>query len=65
MDEVINRTCTSKIYSKNKKDEKCGEELLVLMSIDGGTHAFLCPTCDAIENLPKNMRERIKEQWEL
>ncbi len=67
MDEVINRTCTSKIFSRDKseKDHPCGEELVVLVSVDGEIRAYLCPTCDALENLPKSMRERIKEQWEV
>lgn len=57
--------CTSKFYKKNKPAKECGVELLILISEDGETVAYICPECDALELMPKNMRERIKEQWEM
>ena len=54
------KLCTSE---KFKKDGKlCGVPLLLIMTIDGKEGAYICPDCDALEHLPKSMRERIFEQ---
>lgn len=65
MEDTIDRTCTSKVYKKDSKDDVCGETLLVIVSDDKKTYTYICPTCDALELMPKKMRERIKEQWEI
>ena len=65
MVELKKRLCTSKKFKKGQKAKECGTELLILESTDGDHDTFICPDCDALELMPKSMRERIKEQWEV
>lgn len=63
MDDIKEiKTCTSKIFKKDKQAIECGTPLLIIMTTDGQEGAFICPDCDSLEHLPKKMRERIFEQ---
>ena len=56
------KLCTSKTFKKGDAKTECGMELLMVMTTDGKEGAWICPDCDALEMLPKSMRERILEQ---
>ncbi len=57
------KTCTSKTFKKGEKATECGQPLLLIMDKrNKKVLALICPDCDGLEAMPRELRERIVEQ---
>jgi hypothetical protein len=61
VDEEIKK-CTSKTFKKGEKATECGQPLLIILSNNRSDLTYICPDCDSLEYMPRELRERIIEQ---